>query len=55
MKTGTGRTKYGHKREGNPGHGKHRSDKYTVKKKESWANLNVYGRNQKIMSNLNIW
>ncbi len=26
MKTGTGRTKYGHKREGNTGHGKHRSD-----------------------------
>ncbi len=26
MRTGTGRTKYGHKREGNTGHGEHRSD-----------------------------
>ncbi len=26
MRTGTGRTKYGHKREGNAGHGEHRSD-----------------------------
>ncbi len=28
MRTGTGRTKYGHKREGNTGHGEHRSDDY---------------------------
>ncbi len=26
MRTGTGRTKYGHKREGNTGHGEHRSE-----------------------------
>ncbi len=27
MRTGTGRTKYGHKREGHTGHGEHRSDR----------------------------
>ncbi len=30
MRTGTGRTKYGHKREENTGHGEHRSDKGSI-------------------------
>ncbi len=49
MRTGTGRTKYGHKREGNTGHGEHRSDitpppsrtvrpaPYTIRRGGGWA------------------